>query len=143
MIQNHRFKIVINGFDTALIQEFTPPDVEYNELTFGAAVNAPDTKVAGKKKVGDMTFKKLRLSNQADRFWRSLFESQSNTPFLNYSIGVIEIHELLPDGVAFAQRYIATNCFVKKITHSGFKRSDDSELVMEEITLACTDFFPI
>lgn len=143
MIQNHRFKILIAGFDTMLVQEFTPPDVEYNQLQFGAAVNSPDAKVAGKKKVGDMTLKKLRLSGQADTFWRRLFESQSNTPFLNYSIPVIEIQELMPDGIAYAQRYIATNCFITKITHSGFKRSEDSELVMEELTLACTDFIAI
>lgn len=141
MIQNHRFKISINGFDVLTVQEVSLPDVEYNEITFGTTVNSPDAKVAGKKKVGDMTLKKLRLSSQADRFWRSLFERQSNEPFFNYSFPAIEVSELLPDGIVVAQRYIATNCFIKKITHSGFKRSDDSELVMEEITLGCTDFF--
>lgn len=139
MVQNHRFKLIMGGFDTFLVQEVTLPDVEYNVLQYGTFVNEPDVKVAGKKKVGEMTLKKLRLSTLADTTWRDRFELQ-RIGIAGTSWGNFELQELMPDGSGVAQRYFVKNAVISKISHSGFKRSEDSELVMEEITLAVGDF---
>ena len=141
MVQNHRFKLVMNGFDTFLVQEATLPDVEYNILQYGTFVNEPDVKVAGKKKVGEMTLKKLRLSEVPDTIWRARFERQSfgvGGDFSNF-----EVHELQENGLDVSAIYLVKNAVISKITHSGFKRSEDSELVMEEITLAVSNFTQI
>lgn len=139
--QNNRFSIVINGIESLLVQEVSLPDVETNALTFGNFAGLPDKKIAGKKKVGDATFKKLRSTIGSDISVRLWFQESVVGPPASYKrdIVVTELNELdIP-----VASYIMEGCFPSKVSHSGFKRGDDSELVMEEVTLSMDDFYQI
>lgn len=141
MQQNNRFVMEMNGIDVLLVQEATLPDIETNVLTYGNFAGLPDKKVAGKKKVGQSTFKKLRPSVGFDSSIRVWFQQTLVTGQLAYKRDIVirEINEL---EVPIAS-YIMEGCFPSKITHSGFKRGDDSELIMEEITLDMDDFYQL
>ena len=138
MQRNNMFVIEFEGIDLLLIQEVTMPDVETNVLTYGNAAALPDIKIAGKRKVGDATLKKLRPTLFFDATARAWLNQTTLVNAIAYKRNLV-IREVDAIGITKAE-YIMEGCFPSKITHSGFKRGDDSELVMEEVTLSMDDF---
>jgi phage tail-like protein len=140
MQTNNSFAIDINGIDVILFQELSIPDVETNTLTYGTYANVPDTKIAGKKKVAQITLKKLRFNELAgvDNWARTWFETTvSGLPQLYWRS--FTIREINPLGITVAT-YAVINAYPQKIAHGGFKRNGDNELVMEDVTLEVNDF---
>ena len=133
---NNQFVLELDGIDVVLIQEVQPPDVEFNVVTYGTFAGLPDIKQSGKKKVGEMTLKKLRFGQE--KVFRDWLESTAVTTPSVYARNYI-LREINNVGTTVAA-YICIGAFPSKITHSGFKRADDAELVMEEVTMSMTYF---
>ena len=141
MQKNNQFTIEINGIDVLLVQEVTMPEIETNVLSYGTSAGIPDIKIAGKKKVGEMVLKKLRPSIGFDKAAMLWFESTNVSSPLAYKKNIVvrETNEL---GLTVSQ-YICEGCFPSKVTHSGFKRGDASELVMEDVTMSMDNFYQV
>lgn len=142
MIRNNQFVIEIAGVDILLIQEAQLPDVETNVLNYGTTAGLPDVKIAGKKKVAEMTLKKLRPTAIAgENFARTWFESTAVLPANQYKRNIV-LREVNEGGITVAT-YVCVGAFPTKITHSGFNRKDDNELIMEEMTISMDNFIQL
>lgn len=139
MRQNHLFILEIDGVDQLLIQELTTPDVELQEMLHGGPINSPDIKTPGKKKVGDLTLKKIAPINGVDNFAWVWLEQAATMSRGAYARNVV-LRLTDETGLRTLARFAGARLWPKKISGMQLKRSGDSENSIEEVLFSCTDW---
>jgi hypothetical protein len=135
-----RFILELDGADSFLVQEITPPDVELAIVEHGSPGNMPNGKSAGKMKVGDLVLKKLKPANRKDTWAWGLMATAMIEPMSSaFKTGFLK--EMSTDMVTPLQSHYLGNCWVSKITNDGYKL-DDSENIMQEVTFAVQYYYP-
>lgn len=132
------FIVEIDGVNQFEIQKVTIPKVSVEAVMHGDTNY--DVKTAGRVKVDDMTFEKLRPMPQSDTWaWDWLQSAQSlitggGKVSLGYKRNLI-VKEMGPDGIATLNRWICEGCWVKEVSQTDLDRNA-TENIMETIVLS-------
>lgn len=132
------FKIEIAGIDQFLIQDVKVPEVEIGSVEHGATNY--NIKTAGGVSYSDAELQKIVPADGGDKWaWGWLIEAQNTDtgtgklPKDYYKDVIFKVCD--PTGKAI-ETYLWEGCWVKKIGTSNFKRGNQSENVIETVTLS-------
>ena len=141
MRKNFRFALEIDGVNHFLIQEIQAPDVEMAVVAHGSPGNIPDSKTAGKQKVGQLVVKMCKPEGAPDSWswnWMALCvaglaQQYQKTAFLCH---------LAPDGITVIEKYYCGKTWPSKISPSGLKSQGDGENIIDTVTFEVERYFP-
>lgn len=137
---NIYWELELQGYNSYAIQEVKTPSLEFSEITYGQPYPLPDGKQPGKMKVGDMVVKKMRpldSSEHADWDW---IANTALQPAAARRVGFLK--EKDANGKVL-NTYFLGAVWPKKIGEKTYTLEGDGEVVMDEVTLACTYFINI
>lgn len=139
IVKGFRWRLDIVGVDPTLFQEVKLPDIEWTEMLHQGDSNDADIKTPGRKKIGDMTIKKLKASTIQDAWIWAWFESVGITTRAAYArFGFLK--ELDETGFRVVAIYDLGEIWPKKINGSTYKKGGDGENLIEEITFSVSRF---
>lgn len=138
--KDFRFMLELDGADSFLIQEITPPDVEAPIVEHAAPGNIPNAKTPGKMKVGNLVVKKLKPANRPDTWaWDLMAAAIADLAPQFLKTGFLK--EMHPSMTAVLQTFFLGDVWVTKINNSGYKGMG-SENIIEEVTFAVQFYYP-
>ena len=132
------FAIEINGVDVGLIQDVKFPEVEIGAVSHGGSNY--DIKTAGGVTVTDAELQKIKPAPEGDSWaWDWLNKAQnpmtdSGGLAEDYKQNVI-FKELAPNGTTL-NSWLWEGCFVRKVSTTNYKRGNQSENIIETVTLS-------
>lgn len=139
IVKNFRFRLEIAGVDASLFQEVKLPDIEWAEIAHQGDSNDADIKTPGRKKISEMTIKKLKASTVQDAWVWNWFKSVGITVRSAYArFGYLK--ELDESGTRVVAVYDLGEIWPKKIVGGTYKRGGDGENTIEEITFSVSRF---
>lgn len=139
VVRAHRWRVEVSGVDSSLFQEVKLPDIEWGEILHQNNVNDADVKTPGRKKIGDLTLKKLKASTIQDSWIWDWFKTVGITTRSAYArFGYLK--ELDESGFVVIAVYDLGEIWPKKITGPTYKTGGDGENVIEEITFSVSRF---
>jgi hypothetical protein len=133
--KNFRYILELDGSNTFLVQEVTPPVVELPEIKHGAPGNDPDSKTPGKLIIGDLIVKKLKPALVADSWawdWMAQAMVGVNAGFMKTGY----LKHLGPDGVTNVEKYFLGEIWPKKIEGSNLVSMGPGENMIETVTFS-------
>lgn len=141
-VKNFSFGIEINGLDQFTVQEISGLSKELAEITHGG--NLRDVKNPGRATIGDVVLKKVMRTPLADA-WAWLWLQQAvdtKTGKMGLAANfkkTVVIKLYAPDGTTVQQRWVLTECWIKKVEYDTLNRSGEDNL-FESVTLSVGDF---
>lgn len=139
IVKGFRWRLEIAGVDNSLFQEVKLPDAEWAEIMHQGDSNDADIKTPGRKKISDLTIKKLKASTIQDAWIWSWFDSVGITVRSAYArFGYLK--ELDESGFKVVAVYDLGEIWPKKINGSTYKKGGDGENVIEEIVFSVSRF---
>ena len=130
------FAIEVDGVDALEIQDVKRPIATLGVVKHGGARNT-DIKTPGGLDYSDAELKKLKPSTGADRQFLDWLLSAANGLSARAKRDII-FKERNPDGTT-ASIEIWIGCFPTKVDASNYKRGNQSEAVIDTITLSVDD----
>lgn len=136
--KDFRFMLEFDGLNAFLVQEITPPSVEFGEIEHGTPGNIPTAKTPGKMKVGDLVVKKLMTAEVADTWaddWMASAVAGVKRDFRK--VGFLK--HLAPDAVRVVQTWFLGEVWPKKIEYNDLNAAGQNNII-QTVTFS-TQFF--
>ena len=140
--QGWQFQVLVNGFEAAVFQKATIPEVEIEIDEFSSGGSVRSEKFAGRAKIGDCTLEKGMFADRMDRIAWDWLTTAVNTKTGNQGAPVnykrdVEIRHVNRVGVPI-QTWLLKGAFCSKISWSD-NEGDTSEHMVETLTLTVED----
>lgn len=138
--KDFRYLLELDGVNSFLIQEVTPPSAEFTEIMHGAPGNIPNAKSPGKPKFGDLVVKKLMPALKSDT-WAWDWFGAAMAGVKNDFVKTGFLKHLGPDGVLTVQSYFLGDVWVKKIENAPSKSMGEENMI-ETVTFSVQWYIP-
>ena len=140
--QGWQFQVLVNGFEAAVFQKATIPEVEIEIDEFSSGGSVRSEKFAGRAKIGDCTLEKGMFADSSDLNAWNWLTSAVNTLTGNQGDPAsykrdVEIRHVNRVGVPI-QTWLLKGAFCSKISWSDGE-GDSSEHMVETLTLTVED----
>lgn len=134
------YAIEIDGVDQLLIQDVKRPEKEIGAVKHGAA-NGKDKKTAGGQTVSDAILQKIKPAPGSDKWAMDWMKKAEKGLAEGYKKDVV-FKELDPNGKTLDAE-IWEGCWIRKSSHSNYKRGAQDENVIETVTISVDDVNPL
>ena len=140
--QGWQFQVLVNGFEAAVFQKATIPEVEVEIDEFNPAGSVRSEKFAGRAKIGDCTLEKGMFADSMDRIAWDWLTMAVNTKTGNQGAPVsyrrdVEIRHVNRMGIP-VQTWLLKEAFCSKVSWSD-NEGESSEYIVETLTLTVGD----
>jgi len=140
-----RFRLLVNGLDTALCEKVTIADVNLEEVKHASGGEGFDHKTAGGYTCGDLKLEKIVMSDAADQWawewFRQAYDPQTNIGGVPSDYFRTLTLERLDGANEPQATYVAEDAFVKQIPGLAFDATNKADKLIENLTIACTKFY--
>lgn len=139
--KNFNFKVIMAGVTSFMVQTFTPPEKEIEEVEHGDSNY--NVKTPGKASWSNAEMGKLLMVAAPDNaMWQWMLQCQNTTFGVGAALGFqrqIQVIELGPDNVSTLNTHVIT-CWPSKISYGDKSRVESGENVIETVTFAVNGY---
>lgn len=139
--KNFNFKVIMAGVTSFMVQTFTPPEKEIEEVEHGDANF--NVKTPGKVSWSNAELGKLLLVAAPDNaMWQWMLQCQNTQLGAGQPTGfqrTIQVIELSTDNVTAVNTHVI-DCWPQKISYGDKSRVEAGENVIETVTLAVNGY---